>query len=111
MTINEADFIREVKNNIEISLNHEYGLKSGEYISLYTLEKLINMSRAEKERNVPDFITDWIKENKEEMKDYDILNLGFDYVQHGFKPKRVDDWIECNENLFAKTWLDIEVVE
>lgn len=54
----------EMKEAIEIELSHDFGLKSGKYISLYTLEKLIDQLDEPEKVVIPQFVADWIENHK-----------------------------------------------
>lgn len=119
----------EMKEAIEIELSHDFGLKSGKYISLYTLEKLIDQldepekvvtkqddtiwfEEMAKELGVtfvrlpviPNYIAKYLEDIKEGGQNfYGAYNKALENKTGSFKQR---NWLNSEENLetFANAW-------
>lgn len=108
---------RNMLKNIQTPYNTEW--RKGWYEGFgealkMAIAQVYNLEVPEKP-TVPRFVTNWIKENKDEQYE-NVLMIGYDLeCGYDLEDRRVLDWIEAgNENLFAKAYVDypqIEVVE
>lgn len=96
----QIDFEKKSKSEYNIGRRDAY---TNVLILFKQLEKPTIIASKNEQTIIPQFVADWIEENKSK---FSILDVSAIVRTEGLVDQKVDDWICKNDEMFVRAWID-----